>query len=173
MYLFDKVAGPQPRFLLKKTPAQIFFCDFCEISKNKIFIEHLRVTICDSSHHYLKIFPNIILKTTKLTQHCWHQCQIWTCICLLRQLWKPLSRITSQNLGNFQVKYRPWISVRVQSLPLRLQLILLMISKPMISWKLILILWNFICLLILVFSQFNLHIVIDLINVITQFTDSN
>ena len=48
MYLFDKAAGPQPRFLLKKTPAQTFFCEFCEIFKNKIFIEHLRVTTFDS-----------------------------------------------------------------------------------------------------------------------------
>ena len=66
-YLFNKVAGPQPGSLLKKIPPQIFFCEFCEIFKNSIFIEHFQVITCDSSGHYLKIYPDIILKTTK-----WH-----------------------------------------------------------------------------------------------------
>ena len=64
-YLFEKVAGPQPGSLLKKIPPQIFFCEFCEIFKNSIFIEHFQVITCDSSGHYLKIYPDIILKTTK------------------------------------------------------------------------------------------------------------
>ena len=42
-------------------------------------------------------------------------------------------RITSQNLGNFQVKYLWWSSVIVKSSSLRFTLILVMIPKPMIS----------------------------------------
>ena len=42
-------------------------------------------------------------------------------------------RTTSQNLGNFQVKYLWWSSVIVKSSSLRFTLILVMIPKPMIS----------------------------------------
>ena len=42
-------------------------------------------------------------------------------------------RITSQNLGNFQVKYLWWSSGIVKSSSLRFTLILVMIPKPMIS----------------------------------------
>ena len=38
-------------FILKKTLAQVFFCEFCEFSKNIFFTEHLRVT---ASLIYLK-----------------------------------------------------------------------------------------------------------------------
>ena len=31
-------------FIKEETLAQVFFCEFCEISKNTFFIEHLRVT---------------------------------------------------------------------------------------------------------------------------------
>ena len=42
--LFDKVSGVKPATLLKKeTLAQMFFCEFCEISKNT-FTEHLWAT---------------------------------------------------------------------------------------------------------------------------------
>ena len=34
---FNKVAGLRPATLLKKTLAQVFSCDFCEISKNTFF----------------------------------------------------------------------------------------------------------------------------------------
>ena len=37
----------------------------CEIFKNTIFIEHLRLITSDSLGHYLKIYLDIILKTTK------------------------------------------------------------------------------------------------------------
>ena len=39
---FNKVAGLRPATLLKKeTLAQVFSCEFYEISKNTIFTEHL------------------------------------------------------------------------------------------------------------------------------------
>ena len=39
---FNKVSGLRSATLNKKeTPAQVFSCEFCEISKNTFFIEHL------------------------------------------------------------------------------------------------------------------------------------
>ena len=38
--------GPE---ISKKTLAQVFSCEFCEISKNTFFTEHLRTTASDSS----------------------------------------------------------------------------------------------------------------------------
>ena len=40
---FNKVAG-RPATLLKKRLAQVFFCEFCEISKNTFLTEHLQTT---------------------------------------------------------------------------------------------------------------------------------
>ena len=40
----NKAAGLRPEacnFIKKETLAQVFFCEFCEISKNTFFIEHL------------------------------------------------------------------------------------------------------------------------------------
>ena len=34
---FNKVAGAAYHFIKKKTLAQVFFCEFCEISKNTFF----------------------------------------------------------------------------------------------------------------------------------------
>ena len=42
---FNKVAGQSPATLLKKTLAQVFSFEFCEISKNTFFTEHLRATV--------------------------------------------------------------------------------------------------------------------------------
>ena len=36
-----KVAGLRPATLFKKALAQVFSCEFCEISKNTFFTEHL------------------------------------------------------------------------------------------------------------------------------------
>ena len=33
-------------FIKKETLAQVFSCQFCEISKNTLFTEHLRLTAC-------------------------------------------------------------------------------------------------------------------------------
>ena len=44
---FNKVAGLRLVTLLKKTLAQVLFCEFCEISKNTFFTEHLRWLLLD------------------------------------------------------------------------------------------------------------------------------
>ena len=49
----------------KPTPAQLFSLIFCEIFKNISFMQHLGVTASDSLDHYIKIHPDIILKTSK------------------------------------------------------------------------------------------------------------
>ena len=41
---FNKVAGPACSFIKKETLAQVFSCEFCEISKNTFSTEHLWVT---------------------------------------------------------------------------------------------------------------------------------
>ena len=42
---FNKVAGLTPAILKKKeTQTQLFFCEFCEISKNTFFTERLWMT---------------------------------------------------------------------------------------------------------------------------------
>ena len=42
---FTKITGKHLRnFIKKDTLAQVFFCEFCEISKNIFFTEHLRTT---------------------------------------------------------------------------------------------------------------------------------
>ena len=38
---FNKVAGQACNFIKKETLAQMFSCEFCEISQNTFFIEHL------------------------------------------------------------------------------------------------------------------------------------
>ena len=47
---FNKVAGQRPEacnFIKKETLAQVFSCEFCEISKNTYSTEHLRTTASD------------------------------------------------------------------------------------------------------------------------------
>ena len=41
---FHKVAGAACSFIKKETLAQVFSCEFCEISKNTFFTEHLWAT---------------------------------------------------------------------------------------------------------------------------------
>ena len=42
---FNKIAGLRPATLLKKeTLTQVFSCEFCEISKNTFYTEHLWTT---------------------------------------------------------------------------------------------------------------------------------
>ena len=50
------------QLIKKKTPAQMFFCDFCTVFKNTLFIEHLHMATSDASGFYLKTYPDIILK---------------------------------------------------------------------------------------------------------------
>ena len=44
VFFFNKVAGLACNFIKKKTLTQVFSCEFCEISKNIYFTEHLRTT---------------------------------------------------------------------------------------------------------------------------------
>ena len=41
---FNKVAGAACNFIKEETQAQVFSCEFCEISKSTSFTEHLRAT---------------------------------------------------------------------------------------------------------------------------------
>ena len=43
--LFNKVSGLASNFIKKETLAQVFSCEFYEISKNTFFTEHLRTTV--------------------------------------------------------------------------------------------------------------------------------
>ena len=43
---FNKVAGAASNFIKKETLAQMFSCEFCEISKNTFFTEHVWATEC-------------------------------------------------------------------------------------------------------------------------------
>ena len=45
---FNKVAGLQACNFIKETPAQVFFCEYCEIFKNTFFTEHLRETASEN-----------------------------------------------------------------------------------------------------------------------------
>ena len=42
-YFFNEVAGAC-NFIEKETPAQLFFCEFCEFFQNTFFTEHLWTT---------------------------------------------------------------------------------------------------------------------------------
>ena len=42
--VFNKVAKPEATLLKNETMAQLFFCEFCEVSKNTFFTEHFRMT---------------------------------------------------------------------------------------------------------------------------------
>ena len=73
---FNKVAGLRPATLLKETLAHVFYSEFCEISKNTFFTEHLwtsasvEYSLCSLvtwsfkvrfllfDHTYLKAKPN-------------------------------------------------------------------------------------------------------------------
>ena len=57
--LCNKVTDPLPESLIKKTPAQIFFCE--------IFTQPVRVTTSGSSGRYLKTYQNDIKMTLMLT----------------------------------------------------------------------------------------------------------
>ena len=42
-----KLQGEACSFIKKETQAQVFSCEFCKISKNTLFTEHLRATTSD------------------------------------------------------------------------------------------------------------------------------
>ena len=43
---FSKVGGQDCNIIKRKTPAQVFSCDFCKIFKNIYFVEHLWAAAC-------------------------------------------------------------------------------------------------------------------------------
>ena len=50
---FNKVAGLQAcNFIKKESLAQVFPCEFCEISKNTFFPEHLRMIAFDRGKNF-------------------------------------------------------------------------------------------------------------------------
>ena len=54
--LFYRNSVPETcNFIKKETLAQVFSCEFCEISKNTIFIEHLRATVSGFSNFIVKL----------------------------------------------------------------------------------------------------------------------
>ena len=56
-----KLQAEACNFIKKETQAQVFSCEFCEISKNTFSTEQLRTTASDSSvfHDVLRVFRNI------------------------------------------------------------------------------------------------------------------
>ena len=65
----NKLAGLRPEEKIKETLAQVFFCEYCEISKITFFTEHLRATAsvsyCTVS---LRLFETIILLVSKTNE---------------------------------------------------------------------------------------------------------
>ena len=61
MYTVEKVADLMPEtFIKKETLAQVFSCEFCEISKNTSFTEHLRGTASELLLLFLSELENIL-----------------------------------------------------------------------------------------------------------------
>ena len=62
--LFNKVAGLRTNFIKKEALAQILFCEFCEISQNSFFTEHLRATASEDlliyTHKVLSLFTFMV-----------------------------------------------------------------------------------------------------------------
>ena len=50
-----------------KTPAQVFSCEFCEISKNTFFTEHLWATASTNTHKHSKTHAqtHILIKSNR------------------------------------------------------------------------------------------------------------
>ena len=66
---FNKVVGLRPKacnFIKKEILAHVFSCEFCEISKNTFFTEHLwtaasLITVSENSDKISKNFPQIVV----------------------------------------------------------------------------------------------------------------
>ena len=71
-------------FIKKETLAQVFSCEFCEISKNTFFTEHLLATAFEFRNSHFKGIPvsgfhildgRLSLKHIRTTSWvCFHQC---------------------------------------------------------------------------------------------------
>ena len=64
-YLIQDHTAEACSFIKKETLAQFFSCEFCEISKNISFTEHLRATTCVNkmglAKYQRKLKPKILL----------------------------------------------------------------------------------------------------------------
>ena len=62
---FNKVAS----FIKKETLAQVFSCEFCKISKNTIFAEHLWATAFEEKNYvsqtYSWYYSNFLFRTNQ------------------------------------------------------------------------------------------------------------
>ena len=55
-------------FIIKETLAQVFSCEFCEISKNTFFTEHPRTSASMSNFEGNQIFKNHYMEENKLSE---------------------------------------------------------------------------------------------------------
>ena len=97
------------KFIKKGSLAQVFSCEFCEISKNIIFIEHLRTT-ASGRVIYKLINTSTFTSTSNSHQHsggkllrCWITCGRW-------QIHKKILKILS-------VKCTEWRKTRLIKVP--------------------------------------------------------
>ena len=87
---------------------------------------------CSSKVKYMKIYPDIVIKISKITslsQYWRLHCQLWKFFCFLRLVLETTTQVISQNLKSFQEKYLGWSSVIFKQLPLRLTVILLVFEN--------------------------------------------
>ena len=55
VYFLIKLQSSACNFIKKETLAQVFSCEFCEISQNNFFTEHFRTTVCISNRFSIVI----------------------------------------------------------------------------------------------------------------------
>ena len=56
---FNKVAGLRPATLLKKTLAQVFSYEFCEVSKNTFFTECFPLAVSETGTNLIQTSPSL------------------------------------------------------------------------------------------------------------------
>ena len=75
-FFFNKVAGKAYTFIEKETLAQVFSCEFCEISKNTFFDRTPPVTASvDTFKDIMKIFYQHWEMNLKWPRSIWRMCQ--------------------------------------------------------------------------------------------------
>ena len=57
-------------FIKKETLAQVFFCEFCEVSKNTLFTEHLWATASVKTIHSTNVNPRTFCKPIETEEEC-------------------------------------------------------------------------------------------------------
>ena len=66
---FNKVVAEACNFIKKETLAQVFSCEFCEISKNTFFTEHLWGTASDFQFNQFLCRINVVSIYLRETTH--------------------------------------------------------------------------------------------------------